>query len=434
MDNRTSSAAPLPAASLGKMPDADVIVVGAGLAGLAAARHLEAAGRRVTVLEADNAVGGRARTDSVDGWTFDRGFQVFDTGYPEPSRLLTTDDLATLDLQTLPNAARVSVDGTFHRVGDPRVHPADAARAVTAPIGSLRDKAALAALLWRVHTTPGDRLLDRREQSAFQAFRTAGISEKMIDRLLRPFLAGVLLESDLSTSSRFVDLVLRAFSRGRQVLPAAGIGALAETLAAPLTDVRLSTPVEHAKAGEVTAGQERIPAEAVIVAVDPPTASRLLTDRIPKVEMRAVTTVYFAAGESPTAGDGSLCIGAGPLTNAVVLTDSAPSYGPAGKSLISVSTLDAYLPVAAMRRLLAEWFGPGVSDWEELWRYEITAALPALDPPAGRLRKPVRLEPGLYVCGDHRDSPSQQGALVSGRRAAEAVLSDQGAADHRERS
>jgi phytoene dehydrogenase-like protein len=434
VDNLPFSAEPTPAASLGRMPDADVIVVGAGLAGLAAARHLEAAGRSVTVLEAGSAVGGRARTDSVNGWTFDRGFQVFDTGYPEPRRLLTPGDLAALDLQTLPNAARVSIDGTFHRVGDPRAHRADGARAVTAPIGSLRDKAALAALLWRVHTTPGDRLLDRREQSAFQAFRTAGISEQMIDRLLRPFLAGVLLESELSTSSRFVDLVLRAFSRGRQVLPAAGIGALAATLAEPLADVRLSTPVEQAKAGEVTAGQERIRAQAVIVAVDPQAATRLLTDRISTVEMRGVTTVYFAADQSPTAGDGSLCIGAGPLTNAVVLTDSVPSYGPPGKSLISVSTLDPYLPVAAMRRLLAEWFGPAVSDWEELWRYEISAALPAIDPPVGRLRKPVRLEPGLYVCGDHRDSPSQQGALVSGRRVAEAVLSDQAASDHRERS
>ena len=109
-------------------------------------------------------------------------------------------------------------------------------------------------------------------------------------------------------------------------------------------------------------------------------------------------------------------------TNAVALTDSVPSYGPPGRSLISVSTLDPYLPSTAMRRLLGEWFGPGVSDWEELWRYDIEAALPVADPPLGRLRRPVRLEPGLYVCGDHRDSPSQQGALVSGRRTAEAVL------------
>lgn len=402
-----------------------MIVVGAGLAGLAAARHLEAAGRSVTVLEAGNAVGGRMRTDAVDGWRFDRGFQVFDTGYPEPRRLLTEHDRMSLDLQPLPNAARVAVDGKFYEVGDPRVRPAAGLRALTAPIGTPRDKAALVGLLWRVHTTRGDRLLDRPEQSAFEAFRAAGISEKMIDRLLRPFLAGVLLESELTTSSRFVELVLRSFSRGRQVLPAAGIGAIAATLAAPLADVRLSIPVEQVKAGEVTAGQERIRAQAVVVAVDPPTASRLLPDLLPPVEMRPAATVYFAADTSPTGGDGGLCIGAGPLTNAVVLTDSVPSYGPPGRALISVSTLDPYLPVAAMRRLLAEWFGLGVSDWEELWRYEITAALPAADPPVGRLRKPVRLEPGLYVCGDHRDSPSQQGALVSGRRAAQTVMSDQ---------
>ena len=402
-----------------------MVVVGAGLAGLAAARHLEAAGRRVTVLEAGSAAGGRMRTDSVDGWHFDRGFQVFDTGYPEPRRLLTDSDRDALDLQMLPNGARISIDGKFHRVGDPRVHPADGLAAVTAPIGTARDKAALAALLWRAYTTRGDRLLDRPDATAFDAFRAAGISEKMIDRLLRPFLSGVLLEAELSTSSRYVNLVLRSFTRGRQVLPSAGIGAIAAALAAPLADLRLATPVEQVKPEEVIAGGERLRAQAVVVAVDPPHVTALLPDRLPPARMRAVATVYFAADESPTAGDGSLCIGGGPLTNAVVLTDSVPSYAPPGRSLISVSTLDPYLPVTAMRRLLAEWFGPRVAEWEELWRYEITAALPAADPPVGRLRKPVRLEPGLYVCGDHRDSPSQQGALVSGRRAAEAVLSDQ---------
>lgn len=413
------------------MADADVIVVGAGLAGLAAARHLQAAGRYVIVLEASGEIGGRVGTDRVDGWQLDRGFQVFDTGYPEPRRLLTAAQWESLALQRLPNGALVQLNGTFHRVGDPRLHPSDAFRTLRAPIGTSGDKVALMALLLRLYTTRGDRLLDRPEQTAYEAFRSAGLSPKVIDRLLRPFLAGVLLESDLTTSSRFVDVVLRSFSRGRQTLPAAGIGALPTVLAAPLEDVRLQTPVEQVKAGEVTAGGERFRAPAIVVATDPPTAAKLLPDLAPRVAMRAVSTVYFAADQSPTGGSGHLCIGPGPLTNAVALTDSVPSYGPPGRSLISVSTLDPYLPATAMRRLLSEWFGPAVADWEELWRYDVTAALPVADPPLGRLRRPVRLGPGSYVCGDHRDSPSQQGALVSGRRAAEAVLADQ-PSPHRE--
>ena len=403
------------------MADADVIIVGAGLAGLSAARHLEAAGRSVLVLEGAAEVGGRVRTDHVDGWLLDHGFQVFDTGYPEPKRLLSPADRAALQLRPLPNGALVRVGAAFHRVGDPRQRPADLLGAIRAPIGSVRDKAALAGLLLRVRLTRGDRLLDRPESSAYESFRAAGLSDTAIDRLLRPFLAGVLLEDGLTTSSRYVDLVLRAFSRGRQVLPAAGMGAIPAALAAPLADVRLGARVERVEAGSVVVAGQRLRAETVIVATDPTTAATLLPAVAP-VPLRRVTTVYFSADRSPAGATGLLCIGPGPLTNAVALTDSVPSYGPPGRTLMSVSTLDPQLPATAMRERLTEWFGAEVAGWQEIGRYDIPSALPVADPPLGRLRLPVRLSPGLYVCGDHRDTPSQQGALVSGRRAAEAVL------------
>jgi glycine/D-amino acid oxidase-like deaminating enzyme len=402
--------------------DADVIVVGAGLAGLSAARHLEAAGRSVLVLDGASEVGGRMRTDRVDGWLLDHGFQVFDSGYPEPRRLL--GDFSDLALRPLPNGALVRLGERFHRLGDPRQRPADLLGALRAPIGSLRDKAALAALLLRVRLSRGNRLLDRPERSAYAAFRAAGISETTIDAFLRPFLAGVLLEEELSTSSRYVELVLRAFSRGRQMLPAAGIGAIPAALAAPLADVRIGAQVDWVEPRAVMVQGQRLTAATVIVATDPAAAASLVPT-IEPVKMRRVTTVYFDAESSPAGADGLLCIGPGPLTNAVALTDSVPSYGPSGRTLMSVSTLEPALSQQAMRRQLTAWFGAGVADWQEIARYDIPAALPVANPPIGRLRRPVLVTPGLYVCGDHRDSPSQQGALVSGRRTAEAILAEQ---------
>jgi protoporphyrinogen oxidase len=404
--------------------DADVIVVGAGLAGLSAARHLEAAGRSVLVLEAAAEVGGRVRTDRVDGWLLDHGFQVFDTGYPEPHRLLAESDRKALLLHSLPNGALVRVGHRFHRIGDPRQRPAVLLGALRAPIGSLRDKAALAAYLLRLRVSRGDRLLGRSERSAYAAFRAARLSETTIDALLRPFLAGVLLEDGLTTSSRYVELVLRSFSRGRQALPANGVGAIPAAIAAPLADVRLGAKVDWAEPRAVMVEGQRLTADTVIVATDPATATALVPTLEP-VKMRRVTTVYFDADSSPAGTDGLLCIGPGPLTNAVALTDSVPSYGPTGRTLISVSTLEPALSEQAMRRQLTAWFGPEVAGWQEIARYDIPAALPVADPPLDRLRRPVLVAPGLYVCGDHRDSPSQQGALVSGRRTAEAVLADQ---------
>ena len=400
-----------------------MIVVGAGLAGLSAARHLEAAGRSVVVLESGTEVGGRVRTDHVDGWLFDHGFQVFDTGYPEPRRLLSDRDREALLLHTLPNGALVRLGDRFHRLGDPRQRPADLLGALRAPIGSLRDKANLAAFLLRVRLTRGDRLLKRTERSAYDDFRAAGLSPETIDGLLRPFLAGVLLEDELTTSSRFVELVLRSFSRGRQALPAEGIGAIPAALAAPLADVRFGARVDWVEPRAVMVAGQRLTADAVVVATDPKAAATLLPTLAP-VPMRRVTTVYFGADSSPAGKTGLLCIGPGPLTNAVALTDSVPSYGPPGRTLMSVSTLEPELPAHVMRRQLTAWFGPEVAGWQELARYDVPAALPVSDPPLDKLRRTVRVARGLYVCGDHRDSPSQQGALVSGRRTAEAVLAD----------
>ncbi len=408
------------------MEAADVVVVGAGLAGLAAALHLSAAGREVTVLEAAGGVGGRVRTDHADGYLLDRGFQIYDTAYPESARVL---DHAALDLQAFPNGAMLRLSGRFHRLVDPRQDPLGGVRSAAVPFGSLADKAALARLLLRVLRTDGQRLLDRPETTAYEAFRTAGLSDRVIDQLLRPFLSGVLLEDELQTSSRFVELALRSFARGRQTLPSAGMRAIPAQLAARLpTLVRLRQTVAQVAGTTLRVEDgEALQAEAVVIATDAWTATRLLPELGTAPAPRRVTTSYYAAPSSPSGGDGLIRIDGnrgGLLSNVLTLTDRAPSYGPT--PLVSASTLSAGVPEPAVRAELRSWFGPEVDDWRHLRTYDVERALPAAPPPRGRLRDPVRVAAQQYVCGDWRDSPSIQGAMVSGRRAAQALLADQG--------
>jgi phytoene dehydrogenase-like protein len=410
------------------MPDVEVAVVGAGLAGLCAALYLQAAGQQVSVFEAGDAVGGRIRTDVVDGFRLDRGFQVYDTAYPEAARLL---DHEALDLRLFPNGAMVRFGGRFHEVVDPRQAPLQAWRTAAAPIGSVADKVALARLGLRVWRTDGQRLLDRPETTAYAGFRAAGLSDAVIDRLLRPFLSGVLLEDELSTSSRYVELVLRSFARGRQAVPASGMQAIPEQLADRLDEpVVLGATVAAVRPGGLDlADGGSVRAEAVVVATDPGAAHRLLPALGPAPKPRRTTTYYYAADVSPTGGSGLLCLNGngrrdGPIGNVLALTDRAPTYGP--RPLIQASTLVAGVPEPVIRRQLHHWFGPAVETWEHLDRVDVPYALPAAEPPQSRLRRPVRVEPGLYVAGDHRDSPSIQGAMVSGRRAARAVLHDLG--------
>lgn len=402
--------------------DADVVVVGAGLAGLACALHLSAAGRAVALLEAGDAVGGRVRTDIVDGWRLDRGFQVHDTAYPELARLL---DTPALDLRAFTPGALVHLDRGFVRVADPRRRPLSAPATLAAPVGSLADKARTAVLAGRIALAPPARLLAAPETTTYDALRAAGISERMVQRFWRPYLSGVFGEDELRTSSRFFSLVLRSQARGAQCLPAAGIGAIPEQLARrlPAGTLRLATRVERVEPGAaVTTDGRRVTARAVVVAADPPTAAALLPELSPP-RMNALTTAYFAAPDhdpEPVLRLEGCGRTRGPITNAVAVPSEQPGV------LLSVTGLGADVRESALRNHLRQWYGPRVDEWEHVATYRIPVATVDSPPPQGRFRRPVRVGPGRFVCGDHRDSASTQGAAVSGRRAAAGVLAELG--------
>jgi phytoene dehydrogenase-like protein len=397
-----------------------VVVVGAGLAGLACARALTDAGVAAAVLEAGDAVGGRVRTDVVDGMLLDRGFQVHNTGYPEAQRVL---DHAALGLRPLAAGALVRVGDRLHPVGDPRRVPTWAPRTALAPIGSLKDKVLVTRLAAEAALHSADTLLARPETTTYDALRARGLSDTVIDRFFRPFLSGVFLEADLTTSSRFFDLVWRSFARGTQCVPATGMQALPEQLATGL-DVRLGTPVAQVRPGTARTADGSLTARAVVVATAAPQAAQLL----PGLDARASssgTTHYHLAPEPPVEQAAIVLDGerSGPVANTVVLTNAAPSYAP-GRHLVSSSVVVGDASEEAVREHLSRIYGVDTAGWEHVAAYAVRDALPRQDPLMGRFRKPVRLEPGRYVCGDHRDSASIQGALVSGRRAAKAVLAD----------
>lgn len=391
----------------------DVVVVGAGLAGLACARALGRAGVEAVVLEAEDVVGGRVRTDVVDGMLLDRGFQVHNTGYPEAQAVLDHD---ALDLRRFAAGAMVRIGERLHRVGDPRKVPTWAPSTVLSPIGSLKDKVLIARLAAEAALHSPDALLSRPETTTRQALRDRGLSDTVVDRFFRPFLSGVFLEDQLDTSSRFFDLVWRSFARGTQCVPAAGMGAIPAQLAQGL-DVRLDTPVTDL--AEVRRG-----ARAVVVATAAPAAGRLLPG-LDVPAQNSVTTHYHLAPEPPVSEPAIVLDGerSGPVANTVVLTNAAPSYAP-GRHLVSSSVVTGDASEPAVRQHLSRLYGVDTASWQHVAAYDITEALPSQAPPLGRLRKAVRLEPGLYVCGDHRDSASIQGALVSGRRAATSVLQE----------
>ncbi|MFC1420901.1 FAD-dependent oxidoreductase [Streptacidiphilus cavernicola] len=405
-------------------PHSEVIIVGAGLAGLACAADLLAAGLSVQVLDASDAVGGRMRTDTEAGFHLDRGFQVLNTSYPQLRRRL---DLRALRLRRFTPGILLDHGDRRVRLGDPTRHAGDLADLLPGRFAAPRDLAALALLGGRDLLAPPALLRRGPETTTQAALAAAGVSDELVEALFRPFLAGVFLEDALETSSRFFHLVLRSMLRGTTCLPAEGIRAVPDQLAAalPPRSLRLEAPVLRlAENGVLLRDGTELTAESVVVATGARAAAALLPE-LAVPAGRTVTTYYHAAADSPLAEPTLLVDGSRALLHTCVLTEVAPTYSTDGRALVSSSVLggDAPAQEGSVRARLAELYRTDTSGWEHLATRTVTDALPAMPAPHPLTRR-TRLGHGRYVCGDHRATGSVQGALASGARAARDVLAD----------
>jgi hypothetical protein len=417
--------------------DADVVVVGAGLAGLRCADRLVEEGRRVVLLERDPVVGGRQQTDEVDGFLLDRGFQVLNPAYPAVRRWVDVGDLAlrSFGAGLLVRRERGLVQ-LHHPLREPR------GIAATLRSGLLTPGSAASVARWAAPALVGPRRVALGpDRSLREGLDRAGVHGPLRDEVLEPFLAGVVAEDRGETSEAFVRLLVRMFALGVPGLPAHGIRALPEWMADRMRrrrgapDVRLSTPVvgidtSGSEPAAVCADGTRVTARAVVVAVGPEAVSGLVD--LPTPVTRGLRTWWFAAAEPPTASDLVAVDGRrrGPLVNAAVVSNAVPSYAPPGAHLVEVTTLlgPGHEPTEEeVRRQAGEVFGVDAGAWEVLRRDDIRHALPAQPAPL-RLTSPARLGAGVYVAGDHRDTASIQGALVSGHRVGGVVLRDLGSA------
>jgi len=413
-----------------------VVIVGAGLAGLSCARYLANAGVPLRIFERADAVGGRVRTDRVEGFQLDRGFQVLQTAYPEARALLDYD---ALELHALDCGAVIySDDGNWVEMLDPWRHPAGGIRSLLNGIGTLKDRWRLARLRYRLLTTPNETLLSKPDESTEQfLLNTMGFSRDIVDHFFRPWFAGIFLERGLASSSRLFCFIFKMLSTGPAAVPRAGMQAIPEQLAAglPSGTVALNNTVE-AIAGEHVqlASGESVATSAVVVAAAGSARASLLGPNDTDLMMRSTRTLYFTAPRSPI-GRPQLLLAAdstGPINNLAVMSDVAASYSASGQALISVSVIEPEARAEhdcahQVRQQMRRWFGPRVDDWRLIGDQWIDEALPVQRPdgPPTQHRE-ARIGPNLYQCGDCCDTGSLNGAMASGRRAAESILADRG--------
>jgi phytoene dehydrogenase-like protein len=407
-----------------KLTDVDVVVVGAGLAGLSCARHLMNRSVSFIILEADDRIGGRLKTDVLDGFLLNHGFQVLQTAYPEARRQL---DYHRLELKPFAPGAIIRAAGKFMRVSDPRRRPRDIWSSLTAPVGTFADRLRMLRIASSARRGSISNLFQSPDMTTLEYLQSQGISEKMID-FFKPFFGGVCLDPEIQASSNVFKYVLRVFAEGDVALPGQGMEAIASQLAEDLPEatIRTGTRVEsiHPGGAVLTSGQT-LKCRAVVLATDGPETLRLLGKS-------ASMCLYFAAPIAPI-NDPYLILngeGTGVINSITFPSVVATSYAPAGEALISVVlighlALDDKTAESLVRKELTEWFGSVVEKWRHLKTYRIPHALPAQPPPIPDPTVPAKpMKPGIYVCGEYQSVPGIQWALLSGRHAAEALIKE----------
>ena len=408
--------------------DKKVVVIGAGVSGLIAARHLSENGVDVTLLESEERPGGRVKTDHYNGFLLDHGFQVLLTEYEEVKNNLDVD---ALDLHPFDPGAVIFDRGKSYTVSDPYRNPGKALSALFSGVGTFRDKLRLANLVRRYREFPEDKIFSKAEEQTNQYLNRHGFSEKIIGNFFRPFFGGVFLDPKLETGARMFRFSFKKFSNGYAALPADGMEAVVKQLheACQNVDIRFNSPVSRIEGGmvELRSG-ESISPDKIIVATEP---SRLLKNLASDgVKWRSTATLYFSANQSPL-DKPMIALNTNPyhlINTFCVPSDLSPKYAPNGKSLISVSLKQGWdmkenEMIDAVREELEILTGMERNQFEHLKTYVINEALPVVrDLQYSIPGTQTQLTDNVYVCGDHMLNPSLDGAMRSGRIAAEAVM------------
>lgn len=408
--------------------DPDVLIIGAGLAGLTAAKVLKSAGKSVRILEASNAVGGRIRTDVVKGFLLDRGFQVLLTAYPETKRFL---DYKALDLRTFDPGAIILHKEGVTEIGDPLRKPSSLITTLLSPAGTLMDKLRMLRLKLKLSGKTVEDIFAADETTTMAYLKDYGFSDRMISQFFKPFMAGIFLEDQLSTSSRMFEFVFKMFSEGNAAIPAKGMGMIPLQLAQGLSSSELifNESVTAIDGNQVKTSFGSIHHSTyILIATDQQHLPVPFTQTA--AACQSVTNMYFTADQPPFKRP-MIALNTLPeklVNNIAVMNQVSSEYAKGGKTLISVSLIgdrsgaDAVKLEADVLREMAGWY-PDAVNWEHLKTYTIKYALPNDDQVCDNIpADAIRLTDQCFICGDHLMNGSINAAMKSGRLAAEAIL------------
>ncbi len=407
-----------------------ITIIGAGISGLTAAVYLHKKGFKVQILEASERAGGRIKTDLIDGFRMDRGFQVLLTEYPETKALL---DYKKLNLKRFLSGATVLYENGQFEIADPFRRPSALFTTLFAPVGSLKDKLNTFFLKNKLIKISIPTLFKQPEIETLSQLRKYGFSSKMINRFYKPFFSGIFLENDLKTSSNMFDFVMKMFSEGDAAIPALGMEEIPKQLVAllPENSILYNIQVSAIEKNKIICKSGQVfETDKIIIATEATGfASQYISKN--KQNFNQVTNVYFEAKVAPTK-KAVVVLNASLnkkwVNNLTVMTNISDEYAPENKVLIAVSlngipSISDELLAENMKNELRRWYGNQVEDWKMLKTYRVNYALPSQEKVANEVtQSEIQISENLFICGDHLMNGSINAAMKSGRLVAELIV------------
>ena len=409
-----------------------ITIIGAGISGLTAAVFLNKNGFEVQILEASDRAGGRIKTDIINGFRLDQGFQVLLTEYPETKALLNYEKL---NLKRFLPGATVLYDGGQFQIADPFRRPSALFATLFAPVGSLKDKLNTFFLKNKLVKIEVQDIFNQPQNDTVSQLKKYGFSQKMIDRFYKPFFSGIFLENDLKTSSNMFDFVMKMFSQGDAAIPELGMEEIPKQLVAmiPENTIHYNVKVTSIENNRIICENGQIfETDKIIIATE---ATGFASNYIPKTKQKfsQVTNVYFEAKIAPT-NKAVVVLNASNtkkwVNNMTVMTNISKKYAPQGKVLIAVSLngipeIDDATLAENMRTELKTWYGNQLNDWKMIKTYRIKYALPNQDRVSNELSETeMKIDKNLFICGDHLLNGSINAAMKSGRLVAELICNE----------
>jgi len=405
--------------------DCIIHIIGGGVSGLIAARVLEKKGFNPIILEASERVGGRIKTDIIEGYQLDHGFQVLLTAYPAVKKYLDYD---ALNLQFFLPGAYIFKANTQSIIGDPLRDVSLLISTLFSGIGSISDKFKILKLNHKIKKKSLTDIFSEKEQTTLSYLKEFGFSKDMLNDFFIPFFSGIFLENKLETSSRMFEFVYKMFGEGHAAIPKAGMEAIPKQLLNNLktTTFQYNTEVANVKDGQITLKNgSKLESDFTILTIPPDSLVSNIKNQ--PTEWRSCVTLYF---ETTTRVINKPLIGliAKPdtLVNNIVYNSSLASVTRPAHELLCVTVIDDqnlsdHKLVTAVEDELKELCDITIIRF--IKQYRITKALPKLENLKYEMKpSEMQLSNSLFVAGDTQLNASFNAAMISGEQAALAVI------------